>query len=266
MNLMRDEIMLTTRGQPLEELRAQSCWKQWHLSVNILFVRLKKSAGWLGPFELVQSQTHLWSHPHLLTAPVHTHLHQPSRLALDIAEGRQPLFTSVLKLNICFTPFSHWKIIVCLSTAIKFVSFDFSGQLKFFLSGINRTDGFIAMHRKRNVSILFLLSEYRIFVRLTGQFWRRFFLWTASSRRHSPDVKVEAVCQSLTNLVRGTTYGLRVSASFLRSAPGRRWAVPRRLGRHSGAGWRLEAGLDNGLGPEDCAMETVGCMNCWCST
>ena len=40
-----------------------------------------------------------------------------------------------------------------------------------------------------------------------------------TSRRYSPDVKVEAVCQSLTNLLRGTTYGLRVSASFLRSAP-----------------------------------------------
>ena len=41
-----------------------------------------------------------------------------------------------------------------------------------------------------------------------------------TSRRHSPDVKVKAVCQSLTNLLRGTTYGLRVSAFFLCSAPG----------------------------------------------
>ena len=147
------------------------------------------------------------------------------------------------------------------------VSNDKVCQLKFFLSGFNHTDDFIAMHRKRNVSILLFLSEYRIFLR--GE-WASFgdvsFSEQPTSRRHSPDVKVEAVCQSLTKLLRGTTYGLLVSASFLRSAPGPARAVPRRLGRHSGAGWRLARGLNNGLGPEVCAMETVGYMNCWCST
>ena len=67
------------------------------------------------------------------------------------------------------------------------------------------------------------------------------------------DVKVTAVCQSLTNLLRGATYGLRVSASFLRSAPGPAGvgggvARPQGHGRHSGAGWRLAGGLNNGLG------------------
>ena len=75
------------------------------------------------------------------------------------------------------------------------------------------------------------------------------------------DVKVTAVCQSLTNLLRGTTYGLRVSASFLRSAPGPAG------GRSPGGTGAIEerAGLNNGLGPEVCAMETVGYMDCWCS-
>ena len=50
MNLMRDEAMLTARTKLLEELRAAG-------NSGISLVRgLKKSAGWLGPNELVQSQ------------------------------------------------------------------------------------------------------------------------------------------------------------------------------------------------------------------
>ena len=167
----------------------------------------------------------------------------------------------------CFT-YVIEILIICLCSFDFLVSSDKVCQLKFFLSGINHTDNFIAMLRKRNVSILLFLSEYRIFARRMGQFWRHFIFWAASSRQHSPVVKVEAVCQSLTNLLRGTTYGLWVSASFLRSAPGPAGggAVPRRLGHHRGTGWRLAMGLNNGLGPEVCAMETVGYMNCWCST
>ena len=59
--------------------------------------------------------------------------------------------------------------------------------------------------------------------------------------------------------------GNAVSASFLFALrpPGRGgWGgIPRGLGRHSGAGWRLARGLNNGLGQEVCAMETVGCIN-----
>ena len=129
------------------------------------------------------------------------------------------------KLNICFTTSSMCFtyvieiLIVCLCSFDFLVSSDKVCQLKFFLSGFNHTEDFIAMHRKRNVSILLFLSEYPIFARWMGQFWRHFFFWAASSRWHSPDAKVKAVCQSLINLLRGTTYGLWVSASFLRSAP-----------------------------------------------
>ena len=41
------------------------------------------------------------------------------------------------------------------------------------------------------------------------------------------DVKVTAVCQNLTNLLRGTTYGLQVSASFFAfRTPGPARVVP----------------------------------------
>ena len=61
MNLMRDEAMLTARTKLLKELRAAELLETVApLDKYILFAGLKKrSAGWLGPFELVQSQTHL---------------------------------------------------------------------------------------------------------------------------------------------------------------------------------------------------------------
>ena len=78
MNLMRDEAMLTVRTKLLEELRAVETVAP--LDKYILFAGLKKkSAGWFGPFELVHTQTHLWSHPHSLRwfplPPVHPVLH-----------------------------------------------------------------------------------------------------------------------------------------------------------------------------------------------
>ena len=75
------------------------------------------------------------------------------------------------KLNICFTTSSMCFtyvieiLIVCLCSFDFLVSSDKVCQLKFFLSGFNHTEDFIAMHRKRNVSILLFLSEYPIFAR-----------------------------------------------------------------------------------------------------
>ena len=166
----------------------------------------------------------------------------------------------------CFT-YVIEILIVCLCSSI-FWSVSFSCQWKFFLSGFNHTDDFIAMHRKRNVSILFFSERISGFLR--GE-WASFgdvsFSEQPTSRRHSPDVKVTAVCQSLTILLRDTTYGLRVSASFLRKAPGPAWGGGGGGGASPGGTGAIaeRAGLNNGLGPEVCAMETVGYMDCWCS-
>ena len=60
MNLMRDEMMLTAHGQLLEELRAAGNSGTSRLIYLVCGLKKKKkSAGWLGPFELIQSQTHL---------------------------------------------------------------------------------------------------------------------------------------------------------------------------------------------------------------
>ena len=134
------------------------------------------------------------------------------------------------------------KIIVCLCSFDFLVRSDKVCQFWYFLPVFNRTDGFIAMLRKRNVSIP-VFKPILDFCEANGSVLETFLflnsLLADDIRPSRKDVKVTAVCQSLTNLLRDTTYRLRVGASFLRSAPVPAGPYPGAGRDHSGAGLRL---------------------------
>ena len=123
-------------------------------------------------------------------------------------------FTYVIEIIIlCLCSFDFWSV------AIKFVRFHVSCRCLITLTVLSQCS-----EKEMSWYPFFFIKRILDFCEAIGSVLETFLflnsLLADDIRPSGKDVKVKAVCQSLTNLLRGTTYGLRVSASFLRSAPG----------------------------------------------